>query len=216
MQRSRSNLGSNSSSVALELDSPVISLLNDNWLDSKHKGEIKTLKGTHSETKAHDVMPLKGSRVKPEHMKVQLQLETDLTWRVIAVFCFKTRPVRESVCVCVCEWETKSAGIRWQPQVSFLPSMKSTNATQPEESYEMEMSLKVQLMNAQKQPSNIKREICKAIEVSFIQLFLIRSDSWDQPSRYVPPERLCFYKQSLLWLLSWLGPRAGPPRSLLP
>lgn len=104
MQRSRSNLGSNSSSVALELDSPVISLLNDNWLDSKHKGEIKTLKGTHSETKAHDVMPLKGSRVKPEHMKVQLRLETDLTWRVIAVFCFKTRPVRETVCVCVCLW----------------------------------------------------------------------------------------------------------------
>lgn len=69
------------------------------------------------------------------------------------------------------------------------------------------MSLEVQLMNVQEQPSNIKREIRAAIEVNFNQLFLIRSGSWDQPRRYVPPERLCFYKQPSSGSLSWLGPQ---------
>ncbi|KAM3591499.1 uncharacterized protein V6R79_002762 [Siganus canaliculatus] len=50
-------------------------------------------------------------------------------------------------------------------------------------------------MNASERPSNIKREICAAIEVNLDQLFLIRPGSWDQPRRYVPPERLGFYKQ---------------------
>lgn len=40
-----------------------------------------------------------------------------------------------------------------------------------------------------------KRDLQKAIEVNFNQLFLIRHGSWDQPWRYVPPERLRFYKQ---------------------
>lgn len=70
----------------------------------------------------------------------------------------------------------------------------------------MEMSLEVQLMNVQEQPSNIKREIRTAIEVNFNQLFLIRSGSWDQPRRYVPPERLRFYKQSInFWFLELTG-----------
>lgn len=41
----------------------------------------------------------------------------------------------------------------------------------------MEMSLEVQLMNVLGRPSNIKREICAAIEVNFDQLFLIRPAS---------------------------------------
>lgn len=65
-------------------------------------------------------------------------------------------------------------------------------------------------MNVQEQPSNIKREICVAIEVNFDQLFLIRSGSWDQPRRYVPPERLCFYKQPSSGSLADWGLRPGP------
>lgn len=80
----------------------------------------------------------------------------------------------------------------------------------------MEMSLEVQLMNAQDQPSNIKREICAAIEVNFDQLFLIRSGSWDQPRRYVPPERLCFYKQPSSGCWADWGLRPGPRRSPTP
>lgn len=80
----------------------------------------------------------------------------------------------------------------------------------------MEMSLEVQLMNAQDQPSNIKREICVAIEVNFDQLFLIRSGSWDQPRRYVPPERLCFYKQPFSGSWADWGLRPGPRHSTTP
>lgn len=80
------------------------------------------------------------------------------------------------------------------------------------------MSLEVQLMNVPEQPSNIKREICAAIEVNFKQLFLIRSGSWDQPRRYVPPERLCFYKQGCSRSAGWAeleGPQTRTRRSRL-
>lgn len=70
------------------------------------------------------------------------------------------------------------------------PSIKSTNKVARRVLRDKEMSLEVQLMNMQEQPSHIKREICAAIEVSLDQLFLIRSGSRDHPRRYVPPERL--------------------------
>ena len=64
------------------------------------------------------------------------------------------------------------------------------------------MKPKVQLTNASKPPSYIKERSLSAIEVNFKQLFLIRASSWDQPRRYLPSERLRFYKQPILCFLS--------------
>lgn len=63
-------------------------IANDNWLGSKHeRGErwekaTRHLQCSYSKKQVHDVMFLKSNRARSKHMKVQGQLETDLTWQV--------------------------------------------------------------------------------------------------------------------------------------